>query len=60
VTSLPRSLAEAVDLMEQSDLLHQTLGDHLVEWFLRNKREEWASYRSEVTPFEWARYLPLL
>jgi glutamine synthetase len=60
IGSLPRSLAEAVDLMEQSELLHDTLGDHLVEWFLRNKREEWARYRSEVTPFEWASYLPLL
>ncbi len=57
---LPRSLAEAVELMEKSELLNATLGDHLVEWFLRNKREEWASYRAEVTPFEWARYLPLL
>jgi len=58
--SLPRSLAEAADLMEHSALLQATLGDHLVEWFLRNKRAEWASYRAEVTPFEWARYLPIL
>jgi glutamine synthetase len=57
---LPRSLAEAVELMESSTLLHDTLGDHLVEWFLRNKREEWASFRAEVTPFEWSRYLPIL
>jgi glutamine synthetase len=58
--SLPRSLAEAVELMETSSLLNDTLGEHLVEWFLRNKRAEWASYRSEVTPFELERYLPLL
>jgi glutamine synthetase len=58
--SLPRTLAEALDLMESSELLHTTLGDHLIEWFLRNKRAEWASYRAEVTPFEWSRYLPLL
>jgi glutamine synthetase len=58
--SLPRSLAEAVELMETSSLLNETLGEHLVEWFLRNKRAEWASYRSEVTPFELERYLPLL
>jgi glutamine synthetase len=57
---LPRSLAEAVELMESSALLHATLGDHLFEWFLRNKREEWASFRAEVTPFEWSRYLPIL
>ena len=57
---LPRSLAEAADLMEHSALLKETLGEHIVTWFLRNKRAEWASYRSEVTPFELERYLPLL
>ena len=57
---LPSSLKEAIDTMAESALLHDTLGEHLVEWFLRNKRAEWASYRSEVTPFELERYLPLL
>ncbi|HEY5010247.1 MAG TPA: glutamine synthetase family protein, partial [Acidimicrobiales bacterium] len=33
---LPQSLAEALDLMECSTLLHETLGEHQVEWFLRN------------------------
>ncbi len=60
VAGLPQSLAEAVDLMEQSSLLHETLGAHLVEWFLRNKRAEWEAYRGQVTPFELDRYLPLL
>ena len=60
VARLPQSLAEAVDLMEQSSLLHETLGAHQVEWFLRNKRAEWEAYRGQVTPFELERYLPLL
>ena len=58
--SLPQSLAEALDLMESSKLLHETLGEHQVEWFLRNKRAEWDAYRGQVTPFELERYLPLL
>jgi glutamine synthetase len=57
---LPQSLAEALDLMESSKLLHETLGEHQVEWFLRNKRSEWDAYRGQVTPFELERYLPLL
>jgi glutamine synthetase len=57
---LPQSLAEALDLMECSKLLHETLGEHQVEWFLRNKRSEWDAYRGQVTPFELERYLPLL
>jgi glutamine synthetase len=60
VGSLPVSLNEAVDAMEQSKLLLETLGDHVFEWFLRNKRAEWAAYRAEVTPFELSRYLPVL
>jgi glutamine synthetase len=57
---LPQSLDDAVDLMESSTLMHETLGSHLVEWFLRNKRAEWDAYRGQVTPFELERYLPLL
>jgi glutamine synthetase len=60
VNHLPQSLAEAVDLMEHSELLAETLGAHQVEWFLRNKRAEWDAYRARVTPFELERYLPLL
>ena len=58
VRDLPQSLAEALDAMEGSELVRETLGDHIFEWFLRNKRAEWADYKSQVTPFELARYLP--
>jgi len=58
VEALPQSLAEALDAMERSDLVRETLGDHIFEWFLRNKRAEWDAYRSQVTPFELAQYLP--
>jgi glutamine synthetase len=57
---LPSTLKEAVDTMEGSKLLHETLGAHLVEWFLRNKRAEWGAFAQSVTPFELDRYLPLL
>ena len=30
--------------MEQSELVAETLGEHIFEWFLRNKREEWSRY----------------
>jgi glutamine synthetase len=58
LTELPTSLAEALNVMEGSELLAETLGEHIFEWFLRNKREEWADYRAQVTPFELERYLP--
>jgi glutamine synthetase len=60
IVPLPSTLHDAVDEMERSKLLADTLGDHVFEWFLRNKRAEWSAYRSEVSQFELDRYLPLL
>jgi glutamine synthetase len=60
IVHLPSSLDEALAAMSGSQLVASTLGDHVFEWFLRNKRAEWAAYRAQVTPFELDRYLPLL
>jgi glutamine synthetase len=59
IASLPLSLEEALGEMERSELVRETLGDHIFEWFLRNKRSEWAAYQRQVTPFELTRYLPI-
>jgi len=56
---LPQSLSDALDAMERSDLVAEALGEHVHDWFLRNKRNEWAAYKAQVTPFELARYLPV-
>jgi len=60
ITALPGSLSEAVDLMEGSELMAGALGEHVFEWFIRNKRDEWATYKTQVTQFELDRYLPTL
>jgi glutamine synthetase len=57
---LPHNLADALRAMEESDLVAETLGEGVFEFFLRNKRAEWVDYRAEVTPFELRRYLPFL
>jgi glutamine synthetase len=44
--------------MQNSELVAETLGEHVFEFFLRNKWEEFNSYRQNVTPFELQRYLP--
>ena len=46
--------------MESSELVAETLGEHVFDFFLRNKRAEWLDYRRKVTPFELDRYLPVL
>ncbi len=58
VQPLPRSLAEALDEMERSELVHDALGEHIFEWFLRNKRSEWGSYKLHVSQWELERYFP--
>ncbi|MCW2497173.1 type I glutamate--ammonia ligase [Jatrophihabitans sp.] len=59
-SELPHNLADALRVMEKSELVAETLGEHVFDFFLRNKREEWTEYRAEVSPFELRRYLPNL
>lgn len=49
---LPRSLDHALALMERSELVADTLGEHVFEFFLRNKWREWREYQSQITPWE--------
>ena len=60
IDPLPQNLAEAIAVMEGSELLAETLGEQVFDFFLRNKRAEWQEYRSQVTPFELNHYLPAL
>jgi glutamine synthetase len=57
---LPMSLNQAIQAMERSELVAETLGEHVFDFFLRNKRAEWEEYRRQVTQFELDRYLPML
>lgn len=57
IQQLPQSLADALKVMEGSQLVAECLGEHTFEWFLRNKRDEWRAYKTQVTPFELNRYL---
>ena len=57
---LPQSLSDALDAMEQSELVADALGEHVFEWFIRNKRVEWMDYKTQVSQFELDRYLTRL
>jgi glutamine synthetase len=57
---LPANLHEAIVAMEGSELIRQTLGEHVFEFVLRNKRAEWQDYRRQVSAYELDRYLPVL
>lgn len=58
--SLPASLDRALSLMEDSELVAETLGEQVFEYVLANKRRDWAGYRAQVTPFELATNLEIL
>jgi glutamine synthetase len=60
IEPLPTSLVDAIAVMEKSELVAETLGEHVFDYVLRNKRREWQEYRSQVTPYELQRFLPVL
>jgi len=60
IDPLPRNLHEAIVVAERSELLAEALGEHVFDFFLRNKRVEWDEYRVVVSAFERDRMLPLL
>jgi glutamine synthetase len=60
IEELPGSLIEAIEIAENSQLLKETLGEHIYTKFLENKKIEWDNYRTKVTDYEIKRYLPIL
>ncbi|MBT9171048.1 MAG: Glutamine synthetase 2 [Actinobacteria bacterium] len=60
IESLPGSLSEAIELTEQSELVHKTLGDHVFYSLIDSKKIEWDGYRMQVHPYEIEKYLPIL
>ena len=58
--NLPSDLNDAIMQMEKSALVRETLGEHVFEYVLRNKRAEWLDYNRQVSSYELDRYLPVL
>jgi glutamine synthetase len=60
IAELPGSLFEAIQEAENSELIKETLGEHIFTKFIENKKIEWDAYRMHVSQFEIQRYLPIL
>jgi len=60
IVSLPGSLFEAVQELEKSEMVRETLGDHIFNQFIANKKIEWDRYRTHVSEFEIEHYYPIL
>ncbi|MCM8758144.1 MAG: type I glutamate--ammonia ligase, partial [Candidatus Omnitrophica bacterium] len=60
IESLPGDLYEAIKITERSDLVKESLGEKVFDYFIRNKKLEWDEYKQQVTQYEIEKYLPIL
>ena len=60
IESLPPSLEAATDIFEKSTLMRETLGEHIFNTLIANKRVECDRFRKVVTDYEIENYLPIL
>lgn len=57
---LPASLKEATIELSRSDIMREALGEFIFNKLIEIQRKQWDSYRTQVTPWEIERYLPVL
>ncbi|MBW1901286.1 MAG: glutamine synthetase [Deltaproteobacteria bacterium] len=60
ITDLPGNLYAAILETEKSELVRKTLGDHVFNKFIANKKIEWDAFRTHVSQFELDKYLAIL
>jgi glutamine synthetase len=57
IRELPKDLGEAIQVFQKSQLMKETLGEHVFEHFVAAKEQEWADYIAQVHEWEIDRYL---
>jgi len=57
IKSLPHNLDEAINCLEKSTFIRETLGDHIFKHFITAKRKEWNAYIAQVHRWEIDEYL---
>lgn len=59
ITSLPDSLAEAIEELKKDTIIKNTIGRHTIDRFINAKKIEIEENKTEVTPKELERYLDI-
>jgi glutamine synthetase len=59
IKTLPSSLIEAIEELEKSQLMKETIEDFTFYKYLEAKKKEWDEYRLYVSPWEQDRYLKI-
>ena len=57
IVSLPGSLEEAIEALENDELILETLGTHIAENYIEGKKKEWDEYRTRVSSWEREKYI---
>ncbi|MBQ6455023.1 MAG: glutamine synthetase [Eggerthellaceae bacterium] len=57
---LPETLGEAVEIFAESELMREVLGEHIHDFLVKAKRDEWDEYQRHVSSWEHDRYLGVL
>lgn len=57
IQEFPASLGEALEELEKSTLIKESLGEHIFDMYLDAKWREWHDYRQEIHAWELKRYL---
>lgn len=60
IHTLPGDLFEAIQELQNSELMKETLGDHVFNKFVDNKLIEWDRYRGIISQYELEKYLPIM
>jgi glutamine synthetase len=57
INVLPRSLAQAIDCLEEDEVVKGALGAAYADYYIQTKREEWRRYHNSVSQWELDNYL---
>ena len=57
IHSLPSNLSDAVDALEENEIVKESLGQEYADYFIDVKREEWRNYHLSVSQWETDNYL---
>lgn len=57
--TLPGDLGQAIEALQQDEVIQSTLGQHVYERYIEAKTQEWDEYRLYVSEWELERYLTI-
>ena len=60
IRTLPASLNEATKELSESKVMKEALGDYVFYKLIEIQKKQWEAYRTQVTPWEIKKYLPIL